>query len=185
MTTNNTPSANPAVTAFLKLLQSADSVRLENSPLLSSWEVSDVTGDGDNKVATFSWCEGDGMSYRVCLTERGIAEGSWQDNTFWCYDHEGDTVQIHLNKHQTLSPNAKCEAEKFLNELLDNHESLSGIAEVHGRATLADLLYLYSAINTDGFIDVWTKASNTKVHEIALALPSGARWAKFMNIIED
>ena len=185
MTTNTAPSANPSVTAFLKLLQSADSVRLDNSPLLTSWEVSDVTGNGANTVASFSWYEGDGMSYRISLTEEGIAKGSWQDNIFWCYDDEGDTVQVHLNKHQSLSPNAKVEAELFLNELLDNHDSLSGIAQLYGRATLADLLYLYSAINTDGFIDVWTKVTETKVHEIVLALPSGSRWAKFMNIIED
>ena len=94
-------------------------------------------------------------------------------------------MQVHLNKHHSLSPNAKVEAELFLNELLDNHDSLSGIAQLYGRATLADLLYLYSAINTDGFIDVWTKVTETKVHEIVLALPSGSRWAKFMNIIED
>ena len=182
MTINNTTSVAPAVMAFLELLRIADSVQLEHSPLLSTWEVDKPTGVATNQVISFSWHDDDANLHRVCLTEEGIAQGQWQNNVFCCSDHEGDTVQIHLHKHHTLSPNAKCEAEIFLTELLDNHETLAGIADLQGDTTLVDLMYLYTAINTDGFISVFPDVS--KVHEIVLALPSGVRWAKFLDIQE-
>lgn len=69
-------------------------------------------------------------------------------------------------------------ARLFMTELLESVETLTGIAEAHGPRTLADLMYLQGAILEGGFIDHYPDES--AVAEIAAALPSGQRWAKFI-----
>jgi len=76
---------------------------------------------------------------------------------------------------------ASCDkADAFFQELLGSVETLSGIAEEHGVRTLADLMYLQTAIMKDSFIDHYPDES--KVLDIALALPSGEQWAKFIKV---
>ena len=70
-------------------------------------------------------------------------------------------------------------ATEFFNELLDSVETLSGIGELHGDGTLVDLMYLQNAIMTGGYID--NHRDESRVLEIAQALPSGERWAKFIS----
>ena len=74
-------------------------------------------------------------------------------------------------------------ARQFMDELLSSVETLSGIAEVHGACSLADLMYLHSAILSDSFIEHLSDRSN--VMEIASALPSGERWSTYIHPIED
>jgi hypothetical protein len=69
------------------------------------------------------------------------------------------------------------QATLFMEELLESVETLSSIAEVHGVRTLADLMYVQSAILTGGFIDHWPLDSAAM--DIANGLPSGKQWAKF------
>lgn len=76
--------------------------------------------------------------------------------------------------------NGRHYANLFNQELLDSVETLSGIAEEHGARTLADLMYLQNAILNGGFIDHYPEES--KVLEIACALPSGERWSKFIKV---
>ena len=71
-------------------------------------------------------------------------------------------------------------ASLFMQELLDSVESLTGIVEQHGPRTLADLMYLHSAVLRGGFIDHYPDES--KVLDIARALPSGEAWAKFIKV---
>jgi hypothetical protein len=100
--------------------------------------------------------------------------------------HEGpDNKNIYFPiGHHVASPGAskkasgKYAAVLYFQELLDSVESLTGIAEEHGARTLADLMYLHHAILTGGFIDQYPDES--KVLEIASALPSGDRWSKFI-----
>ena len=68
----------------------------------------------------------------------------------------------------------------FMKELLDSVETLTGIADEHGARTLADLFYLHSAIMEGGFVDCCQHES--KVLEIAGALPSCAQWLEFIKI---
>jgi hypothetical protein len=68
-----------------------------------------------------------------------------------------------------------------MNELLDSAETLTGIAEEHGPRTLADLMYLHSAVVSGGFIDHWE--SESQALQIVPALPSGTRWAAFVQVI--
>lgn len=70
------------------------------------------------------------------------------------------------------------EAVVFMGELLDSTETLTGIAEQHGPRTLADLMYLHSAILTGGFIDYIPGES--AVMELVQQLPSAARWMEFI-----
>lgn len=76
------------------------------------------------------------------------------------------------------SINGKAAAVLFMQELLDSVDTLSGIADQHGVHTLADLMYLHSAIMKGSFIDHYPGES--KVLQIASALPSGDQWSKFI-----
>lgn len=71
-------------------------------------------------------------------------------------------------------------AAKFMQELLDSVESLTGIAEEHGSRTLADLMYLQLAITKGSFID--HHPDESKVLDIARSLPSGEQWGKFIKV---
>lgn len=77
---------------------------------------------------------------------------------------------------------AVAKAERFMQELLDSVETLTSIAEQHGPRTLADLMYLHSAIVSGGFIDHYPDES--AVLEIARGLPSGEKWAEYIDVIE-
>ena len=68
----------------------------------------------------------------------------------------------------------------YFQELTDSVESLTGIAEEHGARTLTDLMFLENAILSGGFIDHYPDES--KVLEIASALPSGDQWSKFIQV---
>ena len=74
-------------------------------------------------------------------------------------------------------------SETFMTELLDSTETLTGIAEEHGARTLADLMYLHSAIVSGGFIDHWEGESHAL--KLVRALPSGERWASYVQVIEN
>ncbi len=71
-------------------------------------------------------------------------------------------------------------ARQFMQELLDSVETLSGIADTHGSRTLADLMYLQNAILSGNYIEQYPGESS--VREIATSLPSGARWAKYIEL---
>jgi hypothetical protein len=75
---------------------------------------------------------------------------------------------------------ATVKAKQFMQELLDSVETLAGLAEQHGARSLADLMYLHSAILSGGFIDHYPDES--KVLDIACSLPSGEQWAKFIKV---
>lgn len=80
-----------------------------------------------------------------------------------------------LERLTAISP-----ARRFMQELLDSVETLTGIAEEYGSRTLADLFYLHSAILNGGFIDHYPGES--KVLDIASSLPSGQQWAQFIKV---
>lgn len=69
-------------------------------------------------------------------------------------------------------------ALRFMGELLDSVETLTGIADEHGARTLADLMYLQEAILEDGFIDY--DPDDSKVLELVQGLPSGEQWIQFI-----
>lgn len=76
-----------------------------------------------------------------------------------------------------LTPSADA-ATLFMRELIDSVESLTAIAEKHGARTLADLMYLQSAILEGGFIDAYPAES--AVQRIVGGLPSASLWSKYI-----
>lgn len=84
---------------------------------------------------------------------------------------------------ETLNTHDISAANLFMQELLDSVETLSGITEKHGVRTLADLMYLQNAIMNHSFIDHYPRES--AVFDIASALPSGDRWAKFIKVEQE
>jgi hypothetical protein len=71
----------------------------------------------------------------------------------------------------------------FFTELLDSVETLTGVADLYGARTLADLMYLQNAILKSSSISFYMGES--MVLEIARGLPSGDQWVKFIAIEDD
>jgi hypothetical protein len=167
---------------FLNLLSTASAVTVDDGAMLTDIVAEELTGAPDNEVVLFTWTNGD-SDYSDILTERGIAEGTFDsDGKFIAENREGEKTVIRFFTVERLNEaSGKTAATTYFQELLDSVETLTGIAEQHGSRTLADLMYLQNAILSDGgFIDHYPGES--KVLEIASALPSGERWAKFIKV---
>ncbi|WP_186125970.1 hypothetical protein [Burkholderia gladioli] len=80
---------------FLTRLHEADVLRTHDSPLLTSRETSDVTGDPGNEIVHLSW-EDHEYGYAVSLTEGAIASGQRAADAFHCLDGEGDALALTL-----------------------------------------------------------------------------------------
>lgn len=90
---------------FIKLLSKADVVIASTSPLLSSWDQDDVTGDPQNEVLRLSW-ESEGEIYSTIFTEEGISNATYDKETdeFSLLDSEGDRVGLKLCQLVALRP---------------------------------------------------------------------------------
>ena len=69
-------------------------------------------------------------------------------------------------------------AIQLLQEVLDQHGTLSNLAEVTMPSTREDLLYLQRAILTGSTIDSYPDESS--VLDVVSALPSGQIWATYI-----
>lgn len=75
---------------------------------------------------------------------------------------------------------AAAKARQFMEELLDSVETLTGIADLYGARTLADLMYLHSAVVSGGFIDYYPGESC--VLDVIKPLPSGDQWVQYVKV---
>lgn len=66
-------------------------------------------------------------------------------------------------------------AAQFMAELLDAHETLTEIAELQGARTLADCMYMLSALQKGTSIEVH-HPSESNILDVIQALPSAALW---------
>ena len=166
---------------FLSLLNAADAVTIDDGAMLTDMVAEPLTGNPDNQVVCFTWTDGE-CDYSDILTEGGIAGGVFDsDGKFVAENSEGEKTVIRFFAVERLNDvSGKCAADMFFQELLDSVETLSGIAVEHGSRTLADLMYLQNAILKGGFIDHYPGES--KVLEIAGALPSSEQWSKFIKV---
>ena len=83
---------------------------------------------------------------------------------------------------QTQKPNAgSAPAMLFFKELMENVETLTGIADRYGPRTLADVMYLQNAILDGSFIELFPDES--AVLDIVDELPSAAIWRKFVQTV--
>ena len=70
-------------------------------------------------------------------------------------------------------------AAQFMTELLEGHETLTGIAEYQGIHTLADCMYLLSAIMKGTSITV-EQPSDSLVAQVVKSLPSADLWMRYV-----
>lgn len=84
---------------------------------------------------------------------------------------------------QTQTPNAGSGAAMlFFKELMENVETLTGIADLHGARTLADVMYLQNAILDGTFIELYPDES--AVLKVVDDMPSAAIWRQFIQVPE-
>ena len=104
---NLEPSSNAAipsmVVTFFKLLALADAVKVDGTTL-TRWDTEEPIGDPDNEVVRFSWVNDEGLSFACTLCERGIVQGEWRGDIFFCNDSEGYSTKITLYKYNVLTP---------------------------------------------------------------------------------
>lgn len=81
---------------LLRILAISDCITVDHGALLSSWDDSEVINDPNNEVLNFSWVDADGNQYASILTEEGISQGSWVDDSFICDDRDGDETILHF-----------------------------------------------------------------------------------------
>jgi hypothetical protein len=80
---------------------------------------------------------------------------------------------------QEQKAEAADDAVLFMRELLSSVETLTGVAEQHGAATLADLMYLHAAIVDGGYIE--NHPERSAVVKVVRGFASGGeRWMKYI-----
>lgn len=94
---------NNKLQEVLALVENADMITVDNGPMLSGSDVSDVTGEPDNEVVCLSWVDDAGLSFGCKLTEGGIAAGEWVGAEFVCDDHEGQPTALRFFKVTPLT----------------------------------------------------------------------------------
>lgn len=73
---------------------------------------------------------------------------------------------------------------QFMTELLDEHETLTDIGEQQGLRTLADCMYLLSAIQKGTSISV-EYPSPSQIADVVKALPSGSLWMTYVHEVHE
>lgn len=76
----------------------------------------------------------------------------------------------------TSNTSASC----FFQELLVTHETLTEIGEVHGVHTLADCMYLLSAVQKGTHIDV-PNDTESKIIAVIQAMPAATIWMTYIH----
>lgn len=74
-------------------------------------------------------------------------------------------------------------AARFMAELLNAHETLTGIVDQYNDRTLADLLYLHSAIHKKTYIEV-DQVTDSRIVELVRQLPSAQFWTQHIFVLE-
>jgi len=74
-------------------------------------------------------------------------------------------------------------AARFMAELLNAHETLTGIVDQYNGRTLADLLYLHSALHKKTFIEI-EQVTDSRIVELVRQLPSAEFWMQHILILE-
>lgn len=99
---------------LLALLASADTLQVDQGPLLTSWETEAITGAPNNVVLTATWEDNEG-TYTTELTEGGIAAGEWTEaGVYECFDSNGHLTLIELFSLKRITPVRSPEEERVL-----------------------------------------------------------------------
>lgn len=77
-------------------------------------------------------------------------------------------------------PQGQARSTQFMKELLDAHETLTEIAECKGARTLADCMYMLSAVQKGTAIEVH-HPTESKILDVVQALPSATLWMTYVH----
>lgn len=133
----------------------------------------------DSRVEHVLWDEG---VPNFLLVDPLDESGEVIDGESETLDGEGNPLIDGKTVHERKAQAAE-EASLFMRELLASVETLSGIADMHGVRTLADLMYLQGAILDRSCIDFYP--SESAALDVVRGLPSGDRWEKFVRPVND
>lgn len=89
------------IETFLAALSSADAVSIDDGPLLTSWETTEVLGTPGNEIARFSWSDSD-CEYSDILTEDGISDGRFIGNKFLAENSDGEKTVVRFFQIKAL-----------------------------------------------------------------------------------
>lgn len=73
---------------------------------------------------------------------------------------------------------------RFMGELLDANETLTDIADIYGARTLADCMYMLSALEKGSLIEVH-HPTESRVLDVIHALPSATLWMNFVREVTE
>ena len=82
------------------------------------------------------------------------------------------------------SPQAQSLSSQFMDELLETHETLTDIATHKGAYTLADCMYMLSAVQKGTYIEVHHPTSS-QILEVIQTLPSAALWMTYVKEVTE
>lgn len=98
---------------FLALLGKANAVIVDDGPVLTHWDISDLMHNGENEIVRFSWTDGE-VEFSDILTEGGIADGRFDhEGTFHCEDNIGEATTIRFLKLEQITPSAHLQAAPY------------------------------------------------------------------------
>lgn len=84
----------------------------------------------------------------------------------------------------TVLTQGKSLAAQLMDELLGEHETLTEIGDIQGTRTLADCMYLLSAVQKGTFIEVFHPCESHILATIK-ALPSANLWMTFVHEVSE
>lgn len=90
------PKPPTKVEQLYGLICHASCITVDNSPLLNSWEESDIIDEGDNEVIKFNWSDGEGLDYSVAITEDGLEGADFDRHNLKLKDSKGYHTVISL-----------------------------------------------------------------------------------------
>jgi hypothetical protein len=93
-------------------------------------------------------------------------------------------AQATSSEKATGAAQRQARSTQFMTELLDGHETLTGLGEHQGMHTLADCMYLLSAIQKGTSISV-EYPSESQVADVVKSLPSGALWMTYVHEVTE
>ena len=111
-----------------------------------------------------------------CLVDSGaIADGDFPESDVGAASDVAVAAIVTMHR-ASLSSN-------FVRELLDEVETLAGVAEEHGNGALAFLFYLQAAIFNDTFVEARSH-DDSGLLELVRRLPSAATWMKHIQVAQ-
>ncbi|MFC5550328.1 hypothetical protein [Massilia aerilata] len=81
-------------------------------------------------------------------------------------------------------PQGQSRSTQFMDELLGAHETLTGIAECKGARTLADCMYMLSAVQKGTSIEVH-HPTESEILDVVQSLPSASLWMTYVHEVTE